>query len=349
MRPNFDLVPNLRSRITYLEAEFERLTAEQYEKIDALAENPRHIWRGGAGTGKTFLAAEAARRKSVQGSVLFTCVSLPLAKHVAYVLTNESVTVLPYERLHEVRGRVFDHLIVDEAQDLMNYEALGELDKLIDGGLEQGRWIFMLDQNNQVLSPQHYDNEAWEYLRGLGVTSLALNRNCRNTEQIVTQVQTYTGADLGVAKAGQGEHVVFADVQSPEDEAKALDTYLDRLTAEGLSPGDITILSSTGDWENSSARLSRRSGRIERYSDTVGSQAPRTRITWSSVVDFKGLENQAVCVVDMEPEALAGRLDAVYVAWTRARAQLWIATRPGVRPHLKAMGLASLKRNGDAK
>lgn len=349
MRPDFDLVPNLRSRLTDLEVEFERLTAEQYEKIDALAENPRHVWRGGAGTGKTFLAAEAARRKSVHGSVLFTCVSAPLARHVAHVLADESVTVLPFDRLHEVRGRAFDHLIVDEAQDLMNFEALGELDKLVDGGLDDGHWIFMLDQNNQVLSPQHYDDEAWAYLRGLGVTSLALGRNCRNTEQIVTQVQTYTGADIGVAKAGQGEHVVFAEVRSREDEAQALDTYLDRLAAEGLSPGDITILSSTGDWDSSSARLSRRAGRIERYAETVGTGAPRKRITWSSVTDFKGLENQAVCVIDMETDALAGRLDAVYVAWTRARAQLWIATRPGVKPLLKDLGLASLRRNGVAK
>ncbi|WP_406106419.1 NERD domain-containing protein [Streptomyces sp. NBC_01003] len=349
VRPDFDLVPNLRSRITDLEVEFERLTEEQFDKIDELAENPRLIWKGGAGTGKTFLAVEAARRKSTHSSVLFTCASPPLAKHVAHVLSDESVTVLPYERLHEVHGRSFDQLIVDEAQDLMNFEGLGKLDELAEGGLEQGHWIFMLDQNNQVLTPERYDHEAWTYLRGLGATTSSLGRNCRNTEQIVTQVQTYTGADLGVAKAGQGEHVLFADVRSKEHEAEALDAYLDRLIDEGLAPGDITLLSSTGDWENTSARQSRRIGKIERYADTIATGAPRARITWSSVADFKGLENRAVCVIDMEPDALEGRLDAVYVAWTRARAQLWIATRPGVGRRLREIGIAVLKKDGGVK
>ncbi|MFF9900335.1 NERD domain-containing protein [Streptomyces longispororuber] len=349
VRPNFDRVPNLRSRITDLEVEFERLTTEQFEKIDELAENPRLIWKGGAGSGKTFLAAEAARRKSAHGSVLFTCASVPLARHLAHILTDESVTVLPYEQLGRLRDRSFDHLIVDEAQDLMNFAALQRLDGLVKGGLEEGHWIFMLDRNNQILSPEQYEPDAWAYLRTLGATTAVLTRNCRNTEQIVTQVQTYTGADLGTAMAGQGDHVVFTPVESKEHEARALDAYLDRLADEGVPPADITVLSSSGDWETSSVRLSRRFGRIERFGDTIGTGAPRRRITWSSVLDFKGLENRVVCVVDLELDALAERLDAVYVAWTRARAQLWIATRPEVQRRLKDLGVASLRRQGVAK
>ncbi|MEV7733544.1 NERD domain-containing protein [Streptomyces sp. NPDC088921] len=344
IRPDFDLVPNLRSRITELEVRFERLTAEQYDRIDELAENDRLLWSGGAGTGKTFLAVEAARRKSARGSVLFTCASRTLAAYVSKVLDGEDVVVLPFERLNEVKGQVFDQLIVDEAQDLMTFEHLGRLEELLTGGLEYGRWIFLLDRNNQVLSLGAFDAEAWAYLRELGAASSSLSRNCRNTVQIVKQVQHYTGADVGVAIAGEGEPVRYRTVQSPAEEAAALDDYIDELVADGLEPKDITVLSASGNWDSTAVRLSRRFAKIERYADTIAAERRRNRVTWSSVAEFKGLENQVVCVIDLDPDMLKGRLDAVYVAWTRARAQLWIACSPETKRVLRDMGAEILGR-----
>ncbi|MGW6235579.1 NERD domain-containing protein [Streptomyces sp. NPDC055094] len=349
VRPDFDLVPNVQSRLTNLEVAFERLTNEQLDRLDELESNPRLIWTGGAGTGKTFLAAEAARRKSANGSVLFTCASTTLATHMGRLLTDDAITVLPFDRLDEVRNRTFDQLIVDEAQDLMTFESLSALEELVSGGLGEGRWIFMLDQNNQVLAPEAYDPEAWEYLRPLGSVYGPMKRNCRNTVQIVEQVRFYTGADLGVASAGEGEPVRFADVRDAPDEATVLDAYVSELVREGVSPRDVTLLSASGDWETSSARLSQRAAKIERFADVVGTDRTKHRLTWSSVSDFKGHENHVVCLIDLEPEYLEGRLDALYVAWTRARAQLWVACRPDTRQVLKDLGVAVLTREGDAK
>ncbi|MGW0824191.1 NERD domain-containing protein [Streptomyces sp. NPDC002845] len=349
IRPDFDLVPNLQSRLTHLDVAFERLTNEQFDRLDELEANPRLIWTGGAGTGKTFLAAEAARRKSAHGSVLFTCASTTLATHVGRILTDDAITVLPFDRLDEVQGRVFDQLIVDEAQDLMTFESLDALEALVSGGLAEGRWIFMLDQNNQVLTPDAYDPDAWEYLRPLGSVYGPMKRNCRNTVQIVKQVHFYTGADLGVATAGEGEPVRFVDVHAAQEEATVLDAYVNELVREGVSPRDITLLSASGDWETSSARLSQRASKIERFADVVGTDRTKHRLTWSSVSDFKGHENHVVCLIDLEPEHIEGRLDALYVAWTRARAQLWVACRPGTRRILKDLGVAVLKREGHLK
>ncbi|MBZ3901029.1 NERD domain-containing protein [Streptomyces griseiscabiei] len=349
IRPDFDLVPNLQSRLTHLDVAFERLTNEQFDRLDELESNPRLIWTGGAGTGKTFLAAEAARRKSAHGSVLFTCASTTLATHVSRILTDGAITVLPYDRLDEVRDRVFDQLIVDEAQDLMTFESLDVFEALVSGGLAEGRWIFMLDQNNQVLTPDAYDPDAWEYLRPLGSVYGPMKRNCRNTVQIVKQVHFYTGADLGVASAGEGEPVRYVDVHTAQEEATVLDTYVNELVGEGVSPRDITLLSASGDWETSSVRLSQRASRIERFADVVGTDRTKHRLTWSSVSDFKGHENHVVCLIDLEPEHLEGRLDALYVAWTRARAQLWVACRPGTRRKLKDLGMAALTGEGRLK
>ncbi|MFE9887701.1 NERD domain-containing protein [Streptomyces scopuliridis] len=349
VRPDFDLVPNLHSRLTHLEASFERLTDEQLARLDDLESNARLIWTGGAGTGKTFLAAEAARRKSATGSVLFTCASTTLATHMRQVLADHAVTVLPFERLDEVGNRTFDHLIVDEAQDLMTFDRLGILENLVSGGLDEGRWIFMLDQNNQVLRPDAYDIDAWEYLRPLGMPYGPMRRNCRNTVQIVKQVHRYTGADLGVASAGEGEPVRFDDAHTPQEEATALDAYVSELVREGVSLRDITVLSASGKWETSSARLSQRAAKIERFVDVVGTDRTKHRLTWSSVSDFKGHENRVVCLVDLDPDHLKGRLDTLYVAWTRARAQLWIACGPDTRRMLKDLGMAVLTREEDLR
>ncbi|MFD9812950.1 NERD domain-containing protein [Streptomyces sp. NPDC059080] len=349
IRPDFDLVPNLQSRLTDLDVAFERLTNEQMDRLDELESNPRLIWTGGAGTGKTFLAAEAARRKSVVGSVLFTCASSTLARHMTRILANDTITVLTFDRLDEVKHRTFDHLIVDEAQDLMTFDSLGILDELVSGGLEQGRWIFMLDQNNQVLAPDTYSSDAWDYLRTLGSVYGPMKRNCRNTVQIVKQVQLFTGADLGIASAGEGDPAQFVYPQDARHEANLLDTYVNELVQQDVSLRDITLLSASGDWETSSARLSQRAPKIQRFTDVVGSERTRHRLTWSSIADFKGHESHVVCLIDLEPEHLEGRLDAIYVAWTRARAQLWISCRPNVRKKLATLGAAALHRTGGLK
>jgi len=349
VRPEFDLVPNLQSRLTHLEVAFERLTNEQLDRLDELESNPRLIWTGGAGTGKTFLAAEAARRKAATGSVLFTCASTTLATHMNRLLTEEAITVLPFDRLDEVRTRSFDQLIVDEAQDMMNFDCLSILEELVVGGLGEGHWIFMSDQNNQVLAPGSYDPEAWEYLRPLGSVYGPMKRNCRNTVQIVNQVRLYTGADLGVASAGEGDPVRFADAHDVQEEAILLDAYVNELVGEGVSARDMTLLSASGDWGTSSARLSQRASKMERFTDVVGTERTKHRLTWSSIPDFKGHENHVVCLIDLEPEHLEGRLDALYVAWTRARAQLWVACRPGTKQALKDLGMAALMREGGTR
>ncbi|MCP9209330.1 nuclease-related domain-containing DEAD/DEAH box helicase [Streptomyces cucumeris] len=349
VRPNFDRVPNLQSRLSHLDVTFERLTNEQLDRLDELESNPRLIWTGGAGTGKTFLAAEAARRRSAHGSVLFTCASATLATHMARILDDDAITVLPFDRLDEVRGRFFDHLIVDEAQDLMTLESLDTLEALVPSGLAEGRWIFMLDQNNQLLNPDTYDPDAWQYLQSLGLVYGPMRRNCRNTVQIVNQVRLYTGADLGVASAGEGGPVRFTDVRDAQDEAAALDAYVNELVQGGVSARKITLLSATGDWDSSSARLSQRASKIERFTEVVGTDYTKRRPNWSSIADFKGHENHVVCLIDLEPGHLEDGLDALYVAWTRARAQLWVACRPGTRQTLKDLGMAALKREGHLK
>lgn len=81
-RADFDLVPGITSLIRESHNELLSLSEEQYSSLETLLHpgNPRVICEGAAGTGKTVLAAEAARRLAQSGlRVLFLCFNRNLA------------------------------------------------------------------------------------------------------------------------------------------------------------------------------------------------------------------------------------------------------------------------------
>ena len=74
LRPDFDLVVARSVSVGRTEAKLMSLTEEQYDRLDELEDNPRCLFEGAAGTGKTLLALEYARRACNTGErVLFVC------------------------------------------------------------------------------------------------------------------------------------------------------------------------------------------------------------------------------------------------------------------------------------
>ena len=74
LRPDFDLVVARSASLAKTEARLMSLTEEQYDRLDELEENPRCLFEGAAGTGKTLLALEYAKRASNTGAnVLLVC------------------------------------------------------------------------------------------------------------------------------------------------------------------------------------------------------------------------------------------------------------------------------------
>ena len=60
-----------------------QLIREQYILLEFLAEQPSAVINGSAGTGKTMIATEKARRHSMDGDkVLFLCYNKKLQKHL---------------------------------------------------------------------------------------------------------------------------------------------------------------------------------------------------------------------------------------------------------------------------
>lgn len=67
LRGDFDKAVAISVQIKYAEEELIRLTNEQYRCIDQLDDNKRCLIEGGAGTGKTLLAIEEAKKAAAQG------------------------------------------------------------------------------------------------------------------------------------------------------------------------------------------------------------------------------------------------------------------------------------------
>ncbi len=343
IRQDFERIPTLAARSRELDENYKRLTEQQYVFVDVFSHNPRTLVEGGAGSGKTFLAAEAARRWAGSGRVLVCCASPCLAAFLRQILQHENLTVLPFDGLGSTAPDSYDMIIVDEAQDLMTIERLDRLDQVLRGGLDAGRWLFMADPNNQVIEASTFDPDAFDHLLSTNPVRVPLTSNCRNTSQIVRQTQLYTRADLGVAKAGDGAPVSFCQVQDEADEAARLDAHIDALSADDVRPGEITVVSASGSWESTSARLSRRYSKMVRQPDQIGPEV-QDRITWATVEEVKGLENRFVCVVDLDADALEERLDRLYVAMTRPRIHLWIACRPKTTTRLEQLVRSSLRQ-----
>ncbi len=74
LRGDFEYYQSPKSRAERLERDLIELTQEQYDRLDEIDENDRILIKGPAGTGKTLLAIEAARRSCQSGcTVLFVC------------------------------------------------------------------------------------------------------------------------------------------------------------------------------------------------------------------------------------------------------------------------------------
>ena len=325
LRQDFELVPSLQQLSRTIEAELVALTELQYRTLDTYSRNPRLIVEGGAGTGKTMLAAEICRRaRGVGDSVMLTCRSGILAGFIKAQAGLDEVITIPFHQIATIPGESVDLMVVDEAQDIINPEDLRYLDRVLSGGLANGRWVVLLDSNNQRGLVGRYDDNAMAELRSYRPTEISLRDNCRNTVEIITATQRRTGADLGVTTAGHGLEVTVVK-GSPSSVTEKLASVLEQLENEQIPMNNITLLSPYSFTNSVFASIpSSWRNRIDTL-DLIRLRAPTPgRIGFAQVADFKGLESPFV-ILESTKSAEASALRALlYVGMTRARAALWL-------------------------
>lgn len=191
LRGDFDLDVPLKVKQKYAEDDLLALTNEQALCIEQLMDNPRTLIRGTAGTGKTLLAIESAKRAISNGErvALFCFNKLlgewledyfaesPLTECPMYVGSFHSYMVnilkargvkpelasenpddyysveLPDLVMNHLKDVLlkYDRIIVDEAQDLVKSRYLAVMDLSLRNGLSRGKWTMFGDFSMQSI------------------------------------------------------------------------------------------------------------------------------------------------------------------------------------------------------
>lgn len=340
----------LRSPLGLLLAEEDRqilaLDEGQFRLLNAAAGLRRVAVRGGAGTGKTVLAAEKARRLAAEGfRVLLTCFNKPLGDYLRASLGDApNLEVVHFHQFCHDFARGAGVTIPDapeEGPDTAYFarfpdlllEALDRTERrfdaiVVDEGqdFEKSWWEVLelcLDAAGPGILYVFYDDQQQLYQREIGLPSglveLLLDRNHRNTRAIhETARRFYSGPPLDAA-GPPGRPVAVEMALSEAALPATLSRVLHRLVHEERVPThEVAVLTGQSLRKSPLGSLTK----LGAYTLTQDPAAGPGRILIHSVHRFKGLERQVVVLTDLE--ALASGADArrLYVGTTRARAYL---------------------------
>ena len=371
LRPHFEFFQSPKARIQQLDDEVNRYTEEQVEALDAMMVNPRVLFEGPAGTGKTMLAIEAARRGAAKGRrVLFVCFNRLLARKLAADTTGtqwvKACTLhrhmldlsgqggppadadqgfwtdqLPEQAIASVLGSTedlaFDELVVDEAQDILRPAYLDFLDLSIAGGLAAGKWRFFGDFERQAIygTNEQSLNDLLHQRSG-NVARYSLRVNCRNTPRISELAQLLGGMNppyRHVLRPDDGQDPVLHFYSDASDQSQKLVSSLEQLYAEGFRGSDITILSARAQGACAgTVNQPSWKGRLRPLGND-GSNG----IAYGSIHAFKGLESRAIVVTDIDRIGDAASQALFYVATTRALHRLVILANIAVREEARSI------------
>lgn len=340
----FTLSFRIGAALAEADDEFRALEPSQFHILDAIAEIPRALVRGGAGTGKTVVAMEEAIRSAASGrKTLLTCHSRPLATDLERRLRGiENLTVAGFHALcghmaHEAAISVptksreqdlyesvlpnalyqametrpelrWDTIVVDEGQDFRPHWWIA-----LDACLKGDRLRVFMDSNQKV-----YEH-AGGGVHDLSVVPVRLSRNLRNTKKIHEAASVhYSGPDI-IADGPDGLELSWISAETADAKIEAACKELRRLVFnEEVPPSDIAVL------------VNSTSGMSKIHEKCGGTSIPVTdaedMALEAAVVDtvrrFKGLERPAIILVVTGDEM--ERRELAYVAFSRAQAFLCV-------------------------
>lgn len=319
------------------------LTPQQFHILNAFQDLPRVAVAGGAGTGKTVLACEDARRRAAESRrTLMTCGSAQLAEHLRASLSDTNVDVATFpelaRRLGEEAGLIakgasfpsedtpelvfdslaarpdlaYDAVVVDEAQDFppSTWVAIDAL--AARSSLSTLHAYF--DSNQRLYGELRTQFESYTLL------PIRLTRNLRNTQHIHEATQRFYSGPALTADGPMGAAVSWISSDEDRIEENAVEEVRRLLNTERVSPADLAVLCvDVGTAQGMAQRLREYSG---------------TALAVSTVVDFKGLERRFVML--LATRDLSDVPELAYVALSRARVHLSVCGSQGVLAWLQS-------------
>jgi hypothetical protein len=353
LRGDFRVVPSMNLEMQHIQQKMILLTEEQFDILDNTKLNKRVIIQGVAGTGKSVLALEKFRQSvSVNKKTLYLCYNRNMAKYANISVQNlnfneSSVStfhsliqkIFSLENLYEKSidelcslvkdaeikdDNVFDYVIVDEAQDLMNISVIDILDKLLKGGLKNGEWIFFLDPNQNIFNNDREYKFALDYINeSFCPAHYILNCNCRNTEQIARSTSVISLVPTAKYLKLSGP-IVRRFIYSDKKELRTIfRKELISLFSSGTSSADIIILSRYK-YINSGISGLQSLNNLDIVENNDINKFNKNAINYFTVQSYKGLESNIVFYIDIDGFSSEYDRFLNYVAMSRAKIMLYL-------------------------
>jgi hypothetical protein len=381
LRPDFEFCETPASIRRRRADELRRYTSEQFQALDRMEGNSRILFDGLAGTGKTLLALECARREAILGArVLLLCFNRPLREWLEHETESFGIKIdvrtvsqlcrqivasagqlnefndVEFERQTELaleslleRGsqgtslRPYDIVVIDEAQDVMQEDFLDVLDLLLRNGLTKGRWRAFGDFANQAI----YDAERAGIHRleerGISFSAYSLRENCRNTPIVARLVES-----LGALPDGQG----YTRILRPQNRFEPHNDFYDDLADQHdllalevsrlLDEFEPREIVILSTMASGSAASTINSSLVEvPFSEQLNDD--NNVIRYSTIHRFKGLDSPAVILTDIEDVTSDRSRSLLYVGMSRATDQLSTLVSKSVREDFREIVLRGAK------
>lgn len=331
--PQFNVFPSVTFEADLKKIVFHRLLKEQSSILNFLSEQKTVVINGAAGTGKTMIAVEKAQRHALAGEkVLFLCYNNQLKNYLSDNYANENIdyyTISGYacrlcnvttpnyskmqaklEDMYVFGTFPYEHIVIDEGQDfgIDDVEEANIIETMrsiiVDTKPDTSSFYIFYDRLQLVQS-----SKVPKYITDADC-KLTLYRNCRNTENIaITSLAPITER---VPKLIDGcVKGTPAKLHYCIDEAavhEKLNMLLETLKGQGVK--DIVIL--TCKTEATSI-----------ISHTVINGFYRNKYRFSTCRKFKGLEADAVILIDVDSDTFTDNNILIFYVGT-SRARLWL-------------------------
>jgi hypothetical protein len=354
---SIEVLPALKSLVDDAEQQRIKLTANQAKVFRTIGGRRRAIVSGGAGTGKTLLAAQRARALAASGlQVLLICYNRPLADSLAIGMQGVAgLTVMSYHQLCEAmirQAKTMGSDVLREAQeaypsdsDQQKFDTQYPFALALAAEVSQQRYDAILVDEAQDFGDEYWmglelllkdpessyfyvfiDENQRLYERRSTIpvqeSPFYLTNNCRNTAPIHALAYRYYSGDEVDPPDLVGPEIAWVDAATATEQAHAIVARVSQWVGrDGLKAGDVAVLVAKTP-KNYAYELLSEAAKNSSIKFVFADHGASGGVLVDTVSRFKGLESHAAVLWVGDEVVDEDRKETMYVGVTRAKSLL---------------------------